>query len=180
VAAGLIHTVGHSTQERADLVALLRAHGVQQVADVRRYPASRRHPQFNADTLANTLPAEGVAYEHLEALGGRRSRRRDSPNDGWKDAGFQGYADWMAEPAFQQALARLEALAQERSTAVMCAEGMWWHCHRRLVADALLVRGWTVAHILPDGRAIEHELTEFAVVRDEGALIYPAPQGRLV
>jgi uncharacterized protein (DUF488 family) len=173
-------TVGHSTQERDELVALLRAHGIEQIADVRRYPASRRHPQFNAQELAAALPAEGIAYEHFEALGGRRSRRRDSPNDGWTEAGFQGYADWMGEPAFQEALARLGVLAQRRRTTVMCAEGVWWRCHRRLIADALVVRGWTVAHILPNGLTAEHELTPFAVVGDDGALSYPAPQGRSV
>jgi uncharacterized protein (DUF488 family) len=180
VADRLIWTVGHSTQERDQLVALLRAHGVERIADVRRYPASRRHPQFNAAELAVALPAEGIGYEHFEALGGRRSRRRDSPNDGWTEPGFQGYADWMATGEFREALARLEVAAHERRTAVMCAEGMWWQCHRRLIADALVVRGWTVEHLLPDGRTTEHELTGFAVVEDEGALIYPAPQGRLV
>jgi uncharacterized protein (DUF488 family) len=180
VAARLIWTVGHSTQEHDELVALLRAHGVEQIADVRRYPASRRHPQFNAGALAAALPAEGIAYEHFETLGGRRSRRPDSPNDGWTEPGFQGYADWMGDPGFQQALARLERVAERRRTAVMCAEGMWWRCHRRLVADALVVRGWTVEHILPDGRTAKHRLTEFAVVGEGGALSYPAPQGRLV
>ena len=176
----LIWTVGHSTQERDQLVALLRAHGMEQLVDVRRYPASRRNPQFNADELAAALPAAGIAYEHVEALGGRRSRRRDSPNDGWTEPGFQGYADWMDTPEFEQALARLEAVARERRTAVMCAEGMWWRCHRRLIADALVVRGWTVEHILPDGRAAPHELTPFAHVGEDGALTYPAPQGRLI
>lgn len=173
----LIWTVGHSTQERDELVALLHAHGVEQIADVRRYPASRRNPQFNADALA---AAKGIAYEHFEALGGRRSRRGDSPNDGWTHPAFQGYADWMGEPQFREALARLERVAEQRRTAVMCAEAMWWRCHRRLVADALLARGWTVAHILPDGRTTAHELTPFAVVGRDRALSYPAAQGRLV
>ena len=177
-ARGLIHTVGHSTRERDELVALLRAHGVDALADVRRFPGSKRLPHFNAEALGAALPAEGIAYEHYVELGGRRSRVPGSPNGGWEVAAFQGYADHMASEEFARGLERLEAWARERSVAVMCAEAPWWRCHRRLLADALLVRGHEVRHIV-DGRAgsdpAPHELTEFAHVED-GRLTYPPAQ----
>jgi uncharacterized protein (DUF488 family) len=184
----LIHTIGHSTRERGELVALLRAHGVDALADVRRFPGSKRLPHFNAEALAAALPAEGIAYEHYVELGGRRSRVSGSPNGGWEVAAFQGYADHMASEEFAHGLARLEAWAREpplgsklpglaprRSVAVMCAEAPWWRCHRRLIADALLVRGWEVRHIVDDREAKPHELTEFACVED-GRLTYPPAQ----
>jgi uncharacterized protein (DUF488 family) len=171
----LIHTVGHSTRERDELIALLRAHGVDAVADVRRFPGSKRLPHFNAEALAAALPVEGIAYEHYIELGGRRSRVPSSPNGGWEVAAFQGYADHMASEEFARGLERLEAWASERSVAVMCAEAPWWRCHRRLLADALLVRGHEVRHILDAREAAPHELTDFAQVQD-GRLIYPPRQ----
>jgi len=144
------------------------------IADVRRFPRSRRHPHFNIETLPPALER----YEHFPELGGRRRVIAGSPNDGWEVAAFQGYADHMATPEFQRGLDRLEALAREVRTAFMCAEAPWWRCHRRLVSDALVVGGWDVRHILPDGGSAPHELTAFAVV--EGTSItYPAPQLRL-
>ena len=141
------------------------------LADVRRFPGSRRHPHFAREALGASV--EG--YVHLEGLGGRRRVVTGSPNDAWEVAAFQGYADHMRTREFLDALARLEAVAAERPTAFMCAEAPWWRCHRRLVSDALVVRGWTVCHIGPDGRLTEHALPDFAVV--EGASItYPAPQ----
>ena len=145
------------------------------VADVRRFPRSRRHPHFNTEALAETL---GEGYRWFEDLGGRRRPHPDTANAGWEVEAFRGYADWMATPSFAEALARLADLAAERPTAVMCAEAPWWRCHRRLVSDALLVRGWRVGHIGPDGRLTEHELTPFAEV-DGDRLTYPAPQLRL-
>ena len=144
------------------------------IADVRRFPRSRRHPHFNTEALAEELPR----YAHFPELGGRRRAVPGSPNDGWEVAAFQGYADHLATPEFATGLARLEGLAREVPTAVMCAEGPWWRCHRRLVCDALLVRGWDVRHILPGGGLTAHELTEFAVVDGE-RITYPAPQLRL-
>lgn len=141
------------------------------LADVRRFPGSRRHPHFAREALAETI--EG--YVHLEGLGGRRRVVPGSPNGGWEVAAFQGYADHMASGEFAAALGRLEALAREATTAFMCAEAPWWRCHRRLVADALHVRGWTVCHIGPDGRLTEHALPDFAVVEGE-RLTYPPPQ----
>jgi uncharacterized protein (DUF488 family) len=171
-------TVGHSTHELDALAALLRRHGVTAVADVRRHPGSRRHPQFASHTLAASLPARGIAYAHLPQLGGRRRPEPGSANDGWEHESFRGYADHLASDEFAKGLAKLEALARERPTAVMCAEGLWWRCHRRLVADVLTVRGWTVCHIAPGGALTEHALPDFA--RVEGTHItYPAPQLRL-
>jgi uncharacterized protein (DUF488 family) len=173
-----IFTVGHSTHELDGLVALLRGAGVSALADVRRYPRSRRVPHFNAESLERSLPVEGIDYVHLEELGGRRSPVPGSPNGGWREGQFQGYADHMATPEFAAALERLETLARARPAAVMCAEAPWWRCHRRLLSDALLVRGWHVLHLGPDGRLSEHELTDFAVVSD-GRLTYPPPQTAL-
>jgi uncharacterized protein (DUF488 family) len=174
-ARDLIRTIGHSTRERDELVALLRAHRVDALADVRRFPGSKRLPHFNAEALGEALPAAGIAYEHYPELGGRRSRLPGSPNGGWENAAFQGYADHMASEEFTRGIARLEAWAGERRVAVMCAEAPWWRCHRRLLADALLVRGWSVRHILGSERAPEHELTEFAQVDGE-RLTYPPRQ----
>jgi uncharacterized protein (DUF488 family) len=148
---------------------------VDAIADVRRFPGSRRLPHFNAEALRAALPADGIAYEHFEELGGRRSRVPGSPNGGWEVAAFQGYADHLASEEFARGLARLEAWARERSVAVMCAEAPWWRCHRRLLADALLVRGWEVRHIVDAREAAPHVLTDFAQV-DGGRLTYPPRQ----
>ena len=156
-------------------MALLRGHGVAALVDVRRYPRSRRVPHFNSDALEVSLP---LSYLHLEALGGRRSPVPDSPNGGWREEQFQGYADHMESAEFADALGQLESLARSQSTAVMCAEGLWWHCHRRLLSDALLVRGWRVWHIAPNGSRSAHELTPFAVVEGE-RLTYPPEQTAL-
>jgi uncharacterized protein (DUF488 family) len=176
---GVMFTVGHSTHALDAFVALLRGAGVEAVADVRRYPGSRRSPWFAREALAASLPGEGIEYVHLEPLGGRRSVVPGSPNGGWDNAAFQAYADHMATPEFAAGLAQLERLARRRATAVMCAEAPWWRCHRRLIADALVVRGWTVRHIGPDGGLTDHELTDFAGV-DPGTLTYPPVQTELL
>ncbi len=167
-----LYTVGHSTHALDDLVALLRRHEIAQVADVRMMPASRKLPHFSRNSLADALPRHGIAYEHVKELGGRRRPAADSPNTGWRNAGFRGYADHMQTERFDAALRALEDLASERRTAVMCAEALWWRCHRRLIADALVARGRRVLHIGPDGSLDEHRLTSFAEVRD-GRVRYP-------
>jgi uncharacterized protein (DUF488 family) len=173
-----IFTIGHSTHEQERLLALLQAKGVAALADVRRFPGSRRLPHFNREPLAAGLAAAGIAYEHLPQLGGRRRPRPDSPNGGWEVAGFRGYADHMDSEEFAVGLRRLEELGRRGRAAFMCAEAPWWRCHRRLVADALVVRGWEVRHIGPDGRLAGHELPDFAVV--SGARVsYPPRQGVL-
>jgi uncharacterized protein (DUF488 family) len=172
-----IYTVGHSTRSADELLDVLRGAGVQALADVRRHPASRRHPQHNRGALERSLAAAGIAYEWLgESLGGRVPQRvptAASRNNGWDVPAFRYYADAMPMPEFQAGLAQLEGRARERPTAVLCAERLWWQCHRRLIADALAVRGWSVVHLLEPGKSQEHRLTEFARVED-GVLVYPA------
>ena len=166
-------TVGHSNHPPEALLALLDGAGVERVADVRRYPGSRRLPHVRADALTALLVGAGIDRVHLEALGGRRRPVSGSVNDGWEHESFRGYADWMAGAEFAAALARLEALAAGARTAVLCAEALWWRCHRRLVADALVARGHAVEHLAPDGRLTPHALTPFAVVSPAGGLTYP-------
>jgi len=174
-----IFTIGHSTHGAEELLALLRQADLEAVADVRRFPSSRRLPHFNAGRLSEWLGAEGIAYAQLgEGLGGRRRPARDTRNTGWRVEGFRGYVDHMASDEFRSALTRLEALGRERRTAFMCAEGPWWRCHRQLIADALLARGWTVRHVMPDGRLQDHRLTPFAVV--EGKTVTYPGQGSLI
>ncbi len=172
VASARIFSVGHSTHELAKLVGLLRAHEVEQVADVRAHPGSRRLPWFNRDALSRELPSHGLAYAHFRELGGRRRPSPGSPNGGWRVEAFRGYADHLESAEFAAGIAALQALAGQRATAMLCAEGLWWRCHRRLVSDALTVCGWEVVHIGPGGAAVMHELTPFAVVQ-AGRLRYP-------
>ena len=173
-----ILTIGHSTHPLMELVQLLRAHQVEQVADVRTYPGSRRLPWFNREALARELPPHGLRYVHLPQLGGRRRPSPESPNTAWRVEGFRGYADHMASTEFATGLEALQGLGAEYTTAMMCAEGLWWRCHRRLVSDALAVHGWEVVHIGPDGGTTAHELTPFAVA-DRGRLTYPPAQTSL-
>jgi len=169
-----IHTVGHSTKAADEFVSLLEVHGVWQVADIRTVPRSRRHPHFSREAMAEWLPARGIAYLHVAALGGLRRARVDSPNGGWRHPSFRGYADYMQTAAFVEGLEALMAYAARAPTAVMCAEAVWWRCHRQLVADALLVRGVEVWHLLTPARAEPHRLTPFARVVG-GLLCYPGP-----
>lgn len=170
----VIYTIGHSTRGLAELVGLLTVHGVAQVVDVRRYPASRRYPQFARAALAAGLAAHGLGYRHEPDLGGRRSPRRDSANTAWRSAGFRGYADYMETDAFQAALGRLIAAARATPTAILCAEALPWRCHRHLIADALVARGDAVAHVLGRGGLRPHELSPHAELAPGGALRYPA------
>jgi uncharacterized protein (DUF488 family) len=172
-------TIGHSTHSLDGLVALLARHVVERVADVRRTPRSRRHPQFDLDSLAAELPERGIDYRHLPALGGRRRPRPDSPNGGWEHEAFRGYADYALTGEFAAGLTELCALACERPTAVMCAEALWWRCHRRLIADRLTATGWSVCHIAADGGLSEHELPPFAVVQADKTVRYPPTQAVL-
>ncbi|MBV9309546.1 MAG: DUF488 domain-containing protein [Solirubrobacterales bacterium] len=174
-----IYTVGHSTRSEDEFLALLASAGVSAVADVRAVPASRRNPQYTLDALRAWLPDAGIRYVHFRALGGRRTPLSDSRNDGWRERAFQGYADHMASPEFGRAIEQLEHLAGHQPTSVMCAETLWWRCHRRLIADALTVRGWRVEHLGVGGKPTIHELPPFAVVKD-GTLSYPSAQPRLL
>lgn len=166
-------TIGHSTRSLEEFLALLRLYHIQLLIDVRTIPKSRAHPQFGKDRLPGELQAAGLAYCHLEALGGLRRAQKDSPNAGWRNASFRGYADYMATPTFRAGLNELEELACDQRTAIMCAEAVPWRCHRSLIADALVIDGWRVIHILGPKSVREHTLTPFLHV-EQGMLTYPA------
>ncbi len=168
-----LYTIGHSTRSTEELVALLKAHGVRAVVDVRRFPGSRRHPRFNREALAQDLEAAGIAYRHEEGLGGRRGAPAPaSPNGGWRNASFRAYADHMDTAAFRAALERV-LRAPDGPVAVMCAEAVPWRCHRQLIADAAVALGREVRHILSPDRAEPHRLHEAARVRPDGTVVYP-------
>lgn len=150
----------------------MRSYGIEQLVDVRTIPRSRHNPQFNADALAESLPASGIAYVHMPALGGLRHARADSPNGAWRNESFRGYADYMQTAGFHEALAELLALSLDHSTAIMCAEAVPWRCHRSLIADALTVRGVPVTEIMSGSKSRMHSLTAFARVED-GTITYP-------
>jgi uncharacterized protein (DUF488 family) len=175
---GQILTIGHSTHDADAFIDLLRGRSVEALADVRRYPSSRRMPWFGAAPLAAALGAAGIRYVHLPELGGRRNPLPGSPNGGWRVGQFQGYADHMASEEFAAGMERLLALTDERRTALMCAEAQWWRCHRRLLSDALLARGREVVHIDARGGLEPHSLTEFAVLDGE-RVRYPPAQAAL-
>lgn len=167
-----IYAIGHSTRPASELVELLSAVGVATLADVRTIPRSRANPQFEATALGRTLREAGIAYAHLPKLGGLRRAAKDSPNAGWRNASFRGYADHMMTPEFEDGLRELRALAESGPVAIMCAEAVPWRCHRSLIADALLARGVTVEHVVGRGRTRPHRLTPFA--RVEGRTVtYP-------
>jgi len=159
-----IFTIGHSTHPLEDFLTLLGEHGIQMLADVRTVPRSRHNPQFNIETLPDSLTGAGIGYAHLKELGGLRKTVPDSVNGGWRSAAFRGYADYMQTDAFTIALDGLITMANEKRVAIMCAELLWWQCHRMLISDALLIRGWDVVHILGAGKTQPHHLTKFAVV----------------
>jgi len=169
--ARTVFTIGHSTRPLDDFIALLAGNGVIQLADVRTVPKSRRHQQFVREALAESLPRAGIAYRHFPGLGGLRKPRQDSANTAWRNDSFRGYADYMETAPFVRALEELIAWAG-RPTAIMCAEAVWWQCHRQLVADALVARGVEVRHIVSAAAPQAHKLTEFA--RVEGTHVtYP-------
>jgi uncharacterized protein (DUF488 family) len=177
-----IYTLGHSTRPIADFLALLRENGITLLVDVRRFPVSRRHPQFSRQALEESLRENGIHYLHEPDLGGRRAPHPDSPNTAWRVAAFRGYADHMDSPEFQSALARLIENGEVRPTVILCAEAVPWRCHRRLIADALVARGIPVWNILAPGKLDPHTLNPDARVLPDGRLVYPAgggEQGRL-
>jgi uncharacterized protein (DUF488 family) len=170
-----LFTVGHSTLPIERFIALLEVYGIRRLADVRTVPRSRRNPQFNADALASALRAQNIDYVPLASLGGLRHARKDSPNTGWRNDSFRGYADYMQTREFEDGLARLIDMSRERRTAIMCAEAVPWRCHRSLVADALEVRGIPAVEILSERSARLHKLTPFAHV-DGTTITYPPEQ----
>lgn len=176
--ATTVWTIGHSTRSWDKFLALLAGYGIEAVADVRRFPGSRRYPWFAGGTMAQALPAAGLDYLWLPQLGGRRRALPGSPNGGWRNAALQGYADHLYSAGFAEGLALLLELAARRRTALMCAEAVWWRCHRRLIADVLTARGIEVLHILDASHAQVHVLTDTARMVD-GRLVYPPPQDGL-
>jgi uncharacterized protein (DUF488 family) len=172
-----LHTIGHGTLDAEQFASLVRDVGIEVVVDVRRYPGSRRYPHFAREALAQWLPAAGVAYEWKEALGGRRSASKDSPNAGLRNEAFRGYADYMASAEFVGALGALLERVEHTQVAVMCSESLWWRCHRRLIADAsTLLHGVEVSHLMHDGSRAAHIVTPEAVVREE-RVVYPSGSG---
>ena len=170
-----ILSIGHSTHPWDRFAAILRAHGVEHLFDVRTVPRSRRNPQFNSETMAEALPREGIAYTHLKELGGLRKPRADSPNGGWRNESFRGYADYMDSAGFRQGLERLIDAARRETVAMMCAEAVPWRCHRSLIADALAARGIAVEHILGETQRKPHTITAFARI-DGDRVTYPPEQ----
>ena len=168
-----IWTVGHSNHELEKFLSMLTQSTIAMVADVRRFPGSYRQSQFQRENLEKALRAVGISYEHFPGLGGRRKwRAPDSPNTAWRVESFNAYADHMQTDEFGAALADLETRAMAQRTAMMCAEAVPWRCHRRLISDALVAKGWVVLDIFAPGRTKEHQLTDFAQI-EHGQVIYP-------
>jgi uncharacterized protein (DUF488 family) len=170
----ILWTIGHSTRPVNEFLSILKAHGVQRLVDVRTIPRSRHNPQYNTDTLSQSLRNEGLEYGHMPQLGGLRKPKKDSINTGWHNASFRGYADYMQSEAFGKAFEKLMADSQELRTAIMCAEAVPWRCHRSVIADALVTRDWEVRHIMSETKVDRHQLTTFATV-ENGRLHYPRP-----
>lgn len=167
-----IYTIGHSTRQSDELVDILEHFGIRLLADVRSIPRSRYNPQFNSDTIAGALDDRGIEYRHMPGLGGLRHTTEKSPNTGWRNAGFRGYADYMLTREFEEAMGYLRTQATRKTTALMCAEAVPWQCHRSLLSDAMLVRGVDVLHILDKTKTRPAALTDFARV-DGTRITYP-------
>ncbi len=168
----ILWTIGHSTRPIGEFLKLLASHGIRLLVDVRSMPYSRRNPQFNTDVLSDRLSEADIKYVHMPALGGHRKSIPTSPNSGWRNTGFRGYADYMQTEPFWQGLEELMRLAETSPTAIMCAEAVPWRCHRSLIADALVSQSWTVRHILSGAEAPAHQITPFARIVND-ILTYP-------
>ncbi|HEV8702964.1 MAG TPA: DUF488 domain-containing protein [Candidatus Polarisedimenticolia bacterium] len=173
-----VYTVGHSNRSLEALLGILRAHGIECLADVRSVPRSRHNPQFNAESLAKSLPPAGIDYAPVPRLGGLRTPRADSRNLAFRNDSFRGYADYMESPEFDRGIADLLALARAKRTAIMCAEAIYDRCHRSLISDALVCRGVETLHVLDEKRSLRHPLSPSARIVD-GRPTYPAAQGSL-
>ena len=171
----LLWTIGHSTHSLDAFIGLLRAHRIEALTDVRLLPGSRRYPHFNRESLSSSLQKNGIEYVHAPELGGRRKPRPDSPNTAWRNASFRGYADHMEGAEFLRGIEALQKLSLEKRTAIMCAEAVWWQCHRALISDWLKSRGVEVQHILSENKVEPHPYTTAAQIID-GQLSYRAPR----
>jgi len=173
ICSSVVLTIGHSTRTLGEFIALLEAHGVSLIVDVRTVPRSRHNPQFNKDALPGSLKEAGVGYVHMPGLGGLRHAKTDSLNIGWRNASFRGYADYMQTPEFEEQIENLIQLVKEHRIALMCAEAVPWRCHRSLIGDALTVRGIRTEDIMSLTQRRLHTLTPFALVRGTN-VTYPA------
>jgi uncharacterized protein (DUF488 family) len=179
LAAPILYTVGHSTHSIETFLALLARHSIATLADVRSYPSSRRWPQFNQLELQASVEHAGIVYRWFKALGGRRhAKRPDSPHIAWQHPAFRSYADYAETAEFAAGLEELLEAAHAAATAIMCSEGLWWRCHRRIISDHLTIRGWEVVHIMPDGKLAAHALPDFATVAAT-QIIYDGGQSQL-
>jgi uncharacterized protein (DUF488 family) len=169
-----IWTIGHSTRPFEEFRGLLAGAGIKVIADVRSFPGSRKYPQYGKEVLAETLATHSIGYHWLQALGGRRRVSPDSPNTAWRNASFRGYADYMSSTEFECGLAQLLDVASKARIAMMCAEAVWWRCHRSMIADALCVRGIEVVHILDAKHSMVHPMTAPARIA-RGELTYATP-----
>jgi uncharacterized protein (DUF488 family) len=174
-----IWTIGHSTRALDEFLGLLVKFGIEALADVRSFPGSRRYPQYGKDALEASLRERAIEYTWLPALGGRRQASPNSPNTAWRNAAFRGYADHMSTAEFAQGLQQLLDLASRARTVIMCAEALWWRCHRSMIADALCVRGVEVVHIMDARHETVHPMTSAASIV-HGELSYAASQYRLL
>lgn len=166
-----IFTIGHSTRSFEEFSEMLKSFDIEVLADIRRFPGSRKYPHFNTDILAKALPDIGIGYEHFEDLGGRRKPEPDSHNDAWRLGAFKGYADYMETESFKNSIKKLAELATEKTVCYMCSEAVWWSCHRSLVSDYLKNEGWEVQHIMAVGKSQEHPYTKPARINN-GKLNY--------
>jgi uncharacterized protein (DUF488 family) len=176
------HTIGHSTHPLEEFVAVLRAADVTLIVDVRTVPRSRTNPQFNRETLPESLAPSGIGYEHVAALGGLRSKKHDVPRDTnafWENDSFHNYADYAMSEDFRTGLAHLREIGHAQRCAIMCAEAMWWRCHRRIISDYLLAAGESVLHIMAPGKIEPARLTESAQPDGAGRIVYPPEQREL-
>jgi uncharacterized protein (DUF488 family) len=168
----IIWTIGHSTRPLEEFIEILRSFHIELLVDIRSLPGSRRYPHFNKEALQESLPQQAIHYIHVKELGGRRKVKPGSLNTGWRLDAFRGYADYMETNEFKQAIGELERIALQKRTSIMCAEAVWWRCHRSLVSDYLKVQGWTVLHIMDSNKVQEHPFTAPAKVTN-GHLTYP-------
>jgi uncharacterized protein (DUF488 family) len=176
----IIYTIGHSNRSIEQFLELLEENKIELLVDVRTFPMSRYNPQFNKEALFLALKHQGISYLHLAALGGRRGKtNKSSHNTAWEHTSFRNYADYAETEPFREGLEELITLAREKRTAYMCAEALWWRCHRRIITDYLLARGWDVRHIMEPGKTQEAELNERAVIHENGTITYPASQESL-
>jgi len=166
-----IYTIGHSNRSESEFISLLEQHHILLLVDIRRFPGSKKYPQFSKTQLADSLREKQIEYLHMESLGGRRAPDKASLNTRWKHPSFRAYADYMETPAFLAAIGELSTMALNKSTAIMCSEAVWWRCHRAMIADYLKAKGWQVCHIMGTSKTTSHPYTSVAVVNN-GHLTY--------